>query len=88
LAGSIGLIVGWRVVERHHAIWILILLIRRKSAKWRLDWSNARSRMTKNFGKLSVEGLKFVYSMVKKAGFVEENGMDLGGLNVIGKCKG
>jgi hypothetical protein len=29
-----------------------------------------------NFCKLSVNGLKFVDSMVKLAGFVEENGMD------------
>ena len=45
----------------------------------------------KNFCELSVEGLKFVdsiISMVKLAGFVEENGMDRGGRNVIGERKG
>ena len=31
--------------------------------------------------------LKFVDSMVKLACFVEENGMDRGGRNVIGECK-
>jgi hypothetical protein len=36
---------------------------------------------------LSVGGLKVVDSMVKLAGFVEENGVDRGGRNVIGKRK-
>jgi hypothetical protein len=52
-----------------------ILLFCRESAKWRLDRSNARSKRIKSFGELSVDGLKFVDSMVKLAGFVEENGM-------------
>jgi hypothetical protein len=37
------------------------------------------------FCELSVEGLKFVDPMVKLAGFVEENGMDQGGRNIIGE---
>ena len=41
----------------------------------------------KNFCELSVDGLKFVELMVKLAGFVEENGMDRGGRNVIGERK-
>jgi hypothetical protein len=32
----------------------------------------------RNFGELAVGGLKFVDSMVKLAGFVEENGMEHG----------
>ena len=42
----------------------------------------------KNFCELSVDGLKFVDSMVKLAGFVEENGMDRGGRNEMGERKG
>jgi hypothetical protein len=41
----------------------------------------------KNFCELSVDGLKIVDSMVKLAGFVEENGMGRGGRNVIGERK-
>jgi hypothetical protein len=63
------------------------MLFCRELAKWRLDRSNARSRMMKSFCELSVDGLKFVDSMVKLAGFVEENGMDRGGPNVIGERK-
>jgi hypothetical protein len=58
-----------------------ILLFCRESAKWRLDLSNASSLLMKNFCKLSVDGLKFVYLMVKLAGFVKENGMHQGGYN-------
>ena len=36
---------------------------------------------------LFVDGLKFVDSMVKLTGFVEENGMDRGGRNIIGERK-
>jgi hypothetical protein len=64
-----------------------ILLFCRESAKWRLDWSSARSQMMKNFCKLTVDGLKVVDSMVKLAGFVEENGMDREGLDIIGERK-
>ena len=41
----------------------------------------------KSFGELSVDGLKFVDSMVKLAGFVEENGTGRGERNVIGERK-
>jgi hypothetical protein len=41
----------------------------------------------KNFCKVSVEGLKFVDSMVTLAGFVEENRMDRGGWNVVRERK-
>jgi hypothetical protein len=64
-----------------------ILLFCRESAKYRLDRSNATSRMMKNFCELTVDGLKFVYSMVKLAGCVEENGMDRGGRNVMREHK-
>jgi hypothetical protein len=61
-----------------------ILLFCRESAKWRLDWSNARSLRMKNFCELSVDGFN---SMVKLAGFVEEKGMDRGERDVIGERK-
>jgi hypothetical protein len=53
-----------------------VLLYCRESAKWRLDRSNARSRMMKNFCEMSVDGLKFVDSIVKLASFCrgERNG--------------
>jgi hypothetical protein len=56
-----------RVVELrvHRATWDLAgnTATLQGVCKWRLDWSNARSQMMKNFCWLSVDGLKFVYSM-------------------------
>ncbi len=65
-----------------------VLQFCRESAKWRLDWSNARRRMMKIFCEVSVDGSNFVDSMVKMAGFVEEKGMDRKGRNVIGELNG
>jgi hypothetical protein len=66
-----------------------ILLFCRESAKWWVDRSNARNLMMKNICELTVasDELKYVDSMVKLACFVEENGMDRGGRNVIGERK-